>query len=319
MPAKTFLLALLALCFLVMEPQAQETSAPEGLVRSQLPLPGDGQHTARLNVYPAECHAGEPVRLEVHLEPETEGAMFAFEFGDGQRSGLQPGQTTEHRYVTPGAYNAIVTVYRRDRMVAESRPVSITVMPGVSHRLFLETGAGNPDITGRVRFTWRIEPPVAGVLYHVDFGDGDGGWTSEAGAEHPYKDSGVYRALLRARIGGKDIQSNEVVVTVREAVRSWLYMPLAIGLGAAGSVALVWWIIARARKRKRGGAAKAGSIGTPMAVRVHKDLGTFQVEFSLPFPSGNADVRVKPVPDSGEQAIEQGIVIHKRRKEGNYE
>jgi hypothetical protein len=92
-------------------------------------------------------------------------------------------------------------------------------------------------------------------------------------------------------------------------------MSLAIALGAAGVVLLIWRISAGARNKKHAKAVEAGSAEIKVVVRPHKDLGTHQLEFSAPAATG-FDVRLQPVPDSGEQVMEQGIIIHKR-KEGN--
>ena len=169
-----------------------------------------------------------------------------------------------------------------------------------------------------MRFTWRVEPPVEGVLYHVDFGDNYGGWVSEVSAEHAYRNPGAYRVLLKARIGGRDAQSNEIVVTVKEAVPGWLPIGLAATLAAVGAAVLAWLIIARVRNKKQRKAVKAGPgpVGTTVVVRSHKDLGTRSLEFSTQVSPG-LEVRLQPAPDSGKQIMEHGVTI-RRRKEDNH-
>lgn len=276
----------------------------------------NGQQVARLAAYPVEIQAGEPVRLQAHPQQESEDVGFVFEFGDGQRSERQSEQTTEHRYANPGAYDAFVRIYRMDRMVEESQPIRIVVTPGVSHRLSLEADNTNPRISERVRFTWRIEPPVAGVLYHVDFGDSYSGWVSEAGTEHAYRNTGEYRGVLRARVGGRDIQSNEIAITVRGAAWNRLYtlcLSLAIALGAAGVVVLVWRVGAKARSKKGAKSVEAGSVASNVVVQSYKDPGAHRLEFSAP-AAEDSDVRIQPVPDMGEQVMGQGMIMHKRRE-----
>ncbi len=273
----------------------------------------DGQQAVTLAAYPAEIQAGAPLRLQARMEPGVEGAVFMFDFGDGQRSESLPDDATVHRYTNPGTYVTFVRVYKGDKLVGESQPVNINVTPRITHRLLLHANTTNPGSMEQVRFTWNVEPYVSGVLYHIDFGDGNSGWISEAQAEHRYRASGEYRVLLKARIGETDIQSNELVVTVREVVRPWLYLSLAIALGTVGASALAWHIIARARKRKTRKTPKAESVDTIVDVRPHVDPGTQQLEFSTPVGTGS-DVRFQPVPDIGEQVMERGISAPKRKE-----
>ena len=147
----------------------------------------DRQQAVRLNAHPVEVRAGEEIRLEAHAEPEAEELEFVFEFGDGEQSERQSAGTAFHRYRNPGTYAAFVRVYRGGRALTESQAVSITVTPAITHRLVLEANTTNPGTTERVRFTWRVEPPAEGVLYHVDFGDSYSGWVSEVSAEHAYR------------------------------------------------------------------------------------------------------------------------------------
>jgi hypothetical protein len=270
----------------------------------------------RLNAYPMEVQASEAVRLEAHVEPETEDLEFVFEFGDGERSERQSESRVLHRYSIAGTYGAFVKVYREGREITESQPVNITAVAPITHRLLLEANRTSPETTEPVRFTWRVEPPVAGVLYHIDFGDSYSGWVSEGWAEHVYRQRGEYRVLLRARIGGRDVQSNEILVTVKDNFPVWLRMVLAAAAGTGGVTVLLWRIVARARNRKRGKEMKAGAVDPIIVVRPHTDFGARGFEFSAPVSAG-LEVRLQPLPDSGKQVMEQGMIT-RRRKEDNH-
>lgn len=274
----------------------------------------DGYQAVRLIADPVEIQAGNPVRLRAHVEPEIEGVVFVFDFGDGQRSESLPDNVAVHRYASPGAYVTSVRVYKGEGLVGESQPISINVTPRITHRLLLEADSTRPGTTEQMRFTWNVEPYVKGVLYHIDFGDSYSGWTSETHAEHRYQAGGEYRVLLKARIGETDIQSNELVVTVREVVRPWLYLSLAIALGAAGASALVWHIIARAGNRKSGKGLKAEAINMIVDARPRLDPGTQQLEFST-LVGASPDVRFRPIPDIGEQSMEHGFSTRKRKED----
>jgi hypothetical protein len=266
---------------------------------------------ARLDAYPLEVQAGEPVRLRASVEPETEGLEFTFEFGDGQESPRQAEAATEHRYTNPGAFEVLVRAHKGERMLAESRPVRITVAPRVEHRLLLEADTRAPEVGGRVRFTWRVEPPLEGVLYLVEFGDSESTWVSQPVAEHAYVRPGEYRVLIRARIGGGEVQSNDVIVAVRAADQGPLYVLIAVVLAAAGAMVGAWRMIVRFTRRKSACADDGASTETSVVVRPHRDPGTQEVEPAAP-DSERSEVRLLPVPDRGKQAMEQGFIIRKK-------
>ena len=196
-------------------------------------------------------------------------------------------------------------------MVAESRPVRITVAPRAEHRLLLEADTRTPEVNGRVRFTWHIEPTLEGLLYLVEFGDSESAWVSQTVAEHAYARPGEYRALIRARIGGGEVQSNDVIVAVRAADQGPLYLLVAIVLAAAGAMLGGWRVIVRFRRRKNAPADDGVSTETSVVVRAHQDPGTQEVEATAPDSEGS-EVRLLPVPDRGEQAMEQGFIIRKK-------
>ncbi len=276
------------------------------------------QLLVRLNALPPEVQVGEPVRLKASIEPEAEGLDCIFEFGDEHQSERQAERTAEYRYATPGVYEALVRVYKGDRMVAESASARITVAsPRPEHMLFLEADTRDPQVNGRVRFTWRIEPPLEGVLYLVEFGDSESAWVSQGAAEHAYTRPGEYRVLIRAKIGGKEIRSNDVLVIAHEAEQSFIYILIAIALGVAGATVAVWGIVARTKRRKRvatdlDGTAGTASVHASVVVRPHPDPGLQEVEFASPGPK-EFEVRLQPVHDRGTQVMDQGFIKLKKK------
>jgi hypothetical protein len=294
-------------------PAPSSTSSNRLMIRVVVqPGPPKPEHlVARLDASPLEVQAGEPVRLRASVEPETEGLEFTFEFGDGQESPRQAEAATEHRYTNPGAFEVLVRAHKGERMLAESRPVRITVAPRVEHRLLLEVDTRAPEVGGRVRFTWRVEPPLEGVLYLVEFGDSESTWVSQPVAEHAYVRPGEYRVLIRARIGGGEVQSNDVIVAVRAADQGPLYVLIAVVLAAAGAMVGAWRMIVRFTRRKSACADDGASTETSVVVRPHRDPGTQEVEPAAPDSEGS-EVRLLPVPDRGKQAMEQGFIIRKK-------
>ena len=270
------------------------------------------QPVARLAVHPPEVETGEPVRLQVFVEPHTEGLGFSFDFGDGQASPRQAETVAEHRYTSPGTYGALVKVYREDRVVAESKPAPVTVSPRPEHRLLLEATTRNPEVGDRVRFMWRVEPPLEGVLYLVDFGDGESVWVPQAATEHAYARPGEYRILVRAKIGGGEIRSNDFVVTVRAADQGPLYLLITLASGAALALVVAWRVIVRLRRRKKAGRANETSPMSSVVVKPHGDPGT-QVVVSEVQDAAGPEIRLNPVIDKGQQVMEQGLIIRANR------
>ena len=195
--------------------------------------------------------------------------------------------------------------------VSESPPASVTGVLRAEHRLLLEADTRTPQAGGRVRFTWHVEPALEGLLYLVEFGDSESAWVSHTVAEHTYARPGEYRVLIRARIGGGEVQSNDVTVAVRAADQGPFYLLIAVALAAAGAIVGAWCIIVRFRRRKNAPADDEVSTETSVVVKPHQDLGTQEVEFAAPDSEGS-EVRLLPVPDRGEQAMEQGFIIRKK-------
>jgi len=195
--------------------------------------------------------------------------------------------------------------------VSESPPASVTGVLRAEHRLLLEADTRTPQAGGRVRFTWHVEPALEGLLYLVEFGDSESAWVSHTVAEHTYARPGEYRVLIRARIGGGEVQSNDVTVAVRAADQGPFYLLIAVALAAAGAIVGAWCIIVRFRRRKNAPADDEVSTETSVVVKPHQDPGTQEVEFAAPDSEGS-EVRLLPVPDRGEQAMEQGFIIRKK-------
>lgn len=269
------------------------------------------QPVARLAAHPPEAGTGEPVRLRVYVEPLTEGLDFTFDFGDGQESPRQAEPVAEHRYSSPGTYGVTVKVHREERVVAESRPVPVTVSPRPEHRLLLEATTRNPEVGGRVRFMWRVEPPLEGLLYLVDFGDGESVWVPQAATEHAFKQPGEYRILVRTKIGGGELRSNDLVVAVSAADHGPLYLLICGVLAALVVLVGVWRVVARFRRRT---AERTNQTSPTSSVTVlpHGDPGV-QLVLSGGQDAGGPEIRLKPAVDKGKQVMEQGLIIRANR------
>ena len=269
------------------------------------------QPVVRLAVRPLEVQTGEPALFQALVEPLTGGLEYTFDFGDGQESPRQTDALAEHRYSVQGTFAARVRAYRGERMVAESPATTVTVAARPEHRLLLEATTRSPEVGSRVRFMWRAEPPLEGLLYLVDFGDGESVWAPQAATEHAYAQPGEYRALVRARIGGGEVRSNDLVVAVRAADQGPLYLFISAALAAVVVMVGAWRVAARLRRRKAERATEASPTSS-VVVTPHSDPGT-QVVVSGEQGTEGPEIRLNPVVDKGRQVMEQGLIIRANR------
>jgi hypothetical protein len=217
----------------------------------------------------------------------------------------------EHRYYVQGTFAARVRAYRGDSMVGESPAATVTVAGRPEHRLLLEATMRSPEVGDRVRFMWRVEPPLEGLLYLVDFGDGESVWAPQAATEHAYKQPGEYRALVRAKIGGGEIRSNDLMVAVRAADRGALYLFVSAAL-AALVVMVGIWRVASGLRRGKAARTNESSPASGVVVTPHGDPGT-QVVLAGVRDTEGPEVRLQPVIDKGRQVMEQGLIIRANR------
>ncbi len=159
---------------------------------------------------------GKTVRFRARINAEISGAEYRFLFGDGTESNWVIEPKMEHVYSTPGVFQAFVIARRAEKIMAESNPVTIEVLPS-DYRVFLEAEMRNPSVGENVGFRGVVEPGVEAAEYRFNFGDGtQSEWLSAAEANHAYENPGTFAAVLTAKIGERTFFSNRVDINVRK-------------------------------------------------------------------------------------------------------
>ena len=163
--------------------------------------------------------------------------VYRWNFGDGAGSSFA--QNPRHTYMTPGTYDATVTVTDAAGASTTSDPITITVEdPPGNVPPNVEAAADPTSGTAplRVQFSAAATDPDGDhVLISWNFGDGTGG--AGAAVAHTYTTPGVYNAVVTVRDQGGLTDTATVQVTVTGAGGSSLgnVAPLGGDTGAGGS------------------------------------------------------------------------------------
>jgi PKD repeat protein len=143
--------------------------------------------------------------------------VYRWNFGDGAGSSFA--QNPKHTYMTPGTYDATVTVTDAAGASTTSDPITITVEnPPGNVAPNVEAAADPTSGTAplRVQFTAAATDPDGDhVLITWNFGDQTGG--AGAAVAHTYTTPGVYNAVVTVRDQGGLTDTATVQVTVTGA------------------------------------------------------------------------------------------------------
>ncbi len=143
--------------------------------------------------------------------------VYLWNFGDGAGSSFA--QNPKHTYMTPGTYNATVTVTDAAGASTTSDPITITVEnPPGNVAPNVEAAADPTSGTAplRVQFSAAATDPDGDhVLISWNFGDQTGG--AGAAVAHTYTTPGVYNAVVTVRDQGGLTDTATVQVTVTGA------------------------------------------------------------------------------------------------------
>ena len=113
-----------------------------------------------------------------------------YNFGDGQDTITQSGQTVSHTYTLPGSYTVWLTVTCNCMTDSASQQIVIKPAPGVI------PAVANSGCSGHVAdFTAQV---TSGNPVYYQWNFGDGVYSSVANTTHTYADSGTYNGWLYA-------------------------------------------------------------------------------------------------------------------------
>jgi len=173
------------------------TSAPaivNATITGQAPV-------SELLAVPATTWINETVNFSASGSSDADGKLvsYAFDFGDGNKTGWIFSATANHSYARPGTFNASVMVKDDDGFISESSPlVRITVqnrLPVVGASVTPETGNTSTQFRFLVPKGSTYDPDGVIVSYFWDFGDETNSTANTA--VHTYKQKGQYEIRFR--------------------------------------------------------------------------------------------------------------------------
>jgi phage baseplate assembly protein gpV len=166
---------------------------------------------------------GQTVSFEGGLRPTSETPIqYLFNWGDGTVSGWSSSSVASHSFARQGMYY-VVLIARAANVIEgaraiQSQPLAITVQPpAITHSLSLTSSLSQVQVGQSVNFSGSLNPPAGRVRYRFNWGDQtQSNEIPEPNASHSYSAPGTYPVQLVARVGGEGIQSNTVVVEVKD-------------------------------------------------------------------------------------------------------
>ncbi|MEV6892251.1 MULTISPECIES: PKD domain-containing protein [Kribbella] len=154
--------------------------------------------TARLSVSPASGTAPMDITANAgtSTDPQGQPLSYAFDFGDGTRSGQQTSSTATHTYPIAGSYTVSVTVTDTSGLydtATQTVTVTATTPTAPTARLLLTPATGLTPLQVTADAGTSTDPQGQTLSYSFDFGDGTTtGPQATATAMHTYTAAGAY-------------------------------------------------------------------------------------------------------------------------------
>src|SRR5262249_42238929 len=191
--------------------------------------------------------AGQSVTFTGNLQPAQDVQVgYLFDWGDGTRSGWSSSSTAIHSFGAARTYNVMLIARIGDPIeggtqMLRSRPLAINVQPIIvqppiiTHRLILTSNASRVQVGQAANFSGELRPPADGVRYRFIWGDQTvSNVTSDPNADHSYSSAGAYPVQLVAQVGREQVQSNTLLIEVRNITRYLLDLSANVSEISAG-------------------------------------------------------------------------------------
>ena len=160
--------------------------------------PAAAAPTARLSVSPTSGSAPLQVTADASAssDPQGQALSYAFDFGDGTRTGAQQAPTAGHSYTAPGGYSLTVTVTNSSGLSSvQSRAVTVDppAAAAPTARLSVSPTSGSAPLQVTADASASSDPQGQALSYDFDFGDGTRTGAQQAPtAGHSYTSAGSY-------------------------------------------------------------------------------------------------------------------------------
>ena len=161
---------------------------------------GDGPPAAALTLSPDAGNAPLDVTADASGSTDDDGtpiATYAFDFGDGTKTGPQSGATASHRYPAAGLYTVKVTVTDTIGQSSTTSAPLVVRAPDAPPAAALKVtpSSGSPPLAVTADASASTDGDATPIAsYSFDFGDGSApvGPQSGATAPHTYSVAGTY-------------------------------------------------------------------------------------------------------------------------------
>jgi hypothetical protein len=176
---------------------------------------------------------GAKIPFAVDLSNPAADSPFEFEWNFGDESapevkGMEkatnykwPEPLAEHKYETPGIYNAKVRIY--GAFGTSEVPVEVTVSPATSPVAGFSSPGGAAEEAVKFETTGSSAPPGTHIeRYEWEFGDGEQSSTPNTPETHKYAKPGTYTVMLKVYVLGRTSEavSHQVVISESAAEKA---------------------------------------------------------------------------------------------------
>jgi beta-lactam-binding protein with PASTA domain len=197
------------------------------------------QRTLTVMVDNPSPEAEKSVRFHAHLDRDTAGFQYSFEYGDGKQSGLTNVPIVSHAYESPGAYVVTATATRGNVKVP-SASVGVTARE-IEFRPTLTATPQKAKRGDLVAFKVKSDRADIRPYYQIEFADGkQSDWSEELVTQHLYDHGGTYVTRVRGRVRNGRIVEGAVQVVEVEMFSTLQLILLGAGLAGAGVGALIY-------------------------------------------------------------------------------
>lgn len=194
-----------------------------------------------LEIDAGPARIGQAVTFVASLRPVGEyGAMYRFDFGDGDMSDWQAEALAQHVYSRPGTYTTRLSI-RVGVNFAQGAPVTLEIRK-VDVGLGLQATPQPAGIDERVSFKATVKQSVEAAEFRFLFGDGsERDWSTDPRATHRYKEPGIYGVVAEIRLGDTVLQGSRPLAVHVVGESPGIAWGIAV-LSALGLIVLVWML-----------------------------------------------------------------------------
>jgi PKD repeat protein len=267
-------------------------------------------YSLNLRIDQRQVHTNKSIIFTAEMNPPSERAEYYFDFGDGTQSDWISSRNIRHRYVEAGTYIVKALVKQTDRVLAESQPETVRIIPVVGANppqpsATLQVTPPSAKKGDRLMFAAEVDPPDPRTEYRFIFGDGNQrDWSINPRAEHEYGEANTYQAYVTTRIGSQLIaESPQIDIIIKP--NQLEISPIWEVIGGAALVIIIGSIIKTYKKIKQCVHRPPVDI---QVINAMTDKGEQFIGSGQSFDS-DYEIQLRPVLDLGSQKIKEDSIV----------